>query len=447
MNLLLWGVFWLLTIQQPSASSGINFFSLQQDAEIGAEASAEADKTLLLVRDANLNRYVRNIGQRLVGSGSLPEFQYRFRIVNSREINSTGFPGGAIYVNRGLIEVTANEDEFAAILAHEIGHVAGRHGTSQLSRQLLVQAPITIAAGLPTNAGWRDQLVKLGVSLGVRSSFLRYHRDQEIEACLTAMRLLNGAQFNPRALGTLLEKLNDVETGEIIRRPALVFNHPQAEALRVQMDAELERLTADRRYRRNAGEFSWFQSALHKMPYPRVAEPAEVDIGPADALPENHAHHLNYFQFAYPKGWQANRNGEHGVIITPPDGVQPARSGNDITRGLIVDFMDLGERQLTLEQATDRLIVALKQPTRNQQLNIVPGAQTHTLVSDEVGLRTILVGRQCRPVVGCESEVVWLVTRMYYQSLFYMAFVAPEEEFPKYQPMFEQIIRSTRFKG
>ena len=74
---------------------------------------------------------------------------------------------------------------------------------------------------------------------------------------------------------------------------------------------------------------------------------------------------------------------------------------------------------------------------------MVPGAQTQTLVSDEPGLRTVMIGKSDS---DNSSEVVWVVTRVYYKSLFYLVFVAPEDEFPMYQPVFEQIIRSARLR-
>src|SRR5439155_7599424 len=89
-------------------------------------------------------RHVDTVALRVVQNRSLPAVKYHFRIVNSKDINSVGFPGGSIYLNRGLLEIAANDDEIAAMLAHEISHVALRHGTAQLSRQLLVQAPIAI---------------------------------------------------------------------------------------------------------------------------------------------------------------------------------------------------------------------------------------------------------------------------------------------------------------
>ena len=89
----------------------------------------------------------------------------------------------------------------------------------------------------------------------------------------------------------------------------------------------------------------------------------------------------------------------------------------------------------------DRLIVYLRQ--RNQSLRIVPGAQTQVLVSDEPGVRTVMIGKDDS---STSSEVAWVVTRLYYQSLFYMVFVAPEDEFPIYQPIFEEMIGSVRLR-
>src|SRR5436309_8008470 len=124
------GVLFLLT-----NGRSINFFSLKQDVEIGSESAKEAEQSLSLVRDLNIAGYFLTIGQRLSQNSSLPAVRYYFRIVNSREVNSLGFPGGGVYIYRGLLQIASNDDELAAILAHEIAHIASRHGTAQLSRQ------------------------------------------------------------------------------------------------------------------------------------------------------------------------------------------------------------------------------------------------------------------------------------------------------------------------
>jgi Zn-dependent protease with chaperone function len=435
---ILLGAFLLL-----QASTGVNFFSLKQDIEIGSEASKEAEQTLPLVRDMSLNRYFYSIGQRLTRDVSLKDLRYRFRIVNSKEINSFGFPGGAIYVDRGLIEAASNEDELAAILAHEVGHVASRHGTAQLSRQLLVQAPISIAAGLPTTSAWKDQLTKLGISFGVDASFLRYSRDQEIEANLIALRLLAASRFNPHAMATLLEKIHGYSTGEGVRLPAFDFNHPQSESLSAEIAGETDRLSSSPQQQVNTpAEFRTFHAALQKVAYP--AEDKDTpDPAPSDAISSVFRHPQDFYQLGYPTGWQVTRTGPNGAIIAPVDGVQSSRVGDDITHGVMFDLFesDVPDRALTLEQATNRLIVFLRQ--RNQSLRIVPGAQVQMLVSDEPGLRTVMIGQSG---ATNSAEVVWVVTRAYYQNLFYMVFVAPEDEFPTFEPVFEQMIRSARLR-
>src|SRR4029078_5479690 len=107
----------------------------------------------------------------VVLAGSSPEqsIRYSFHIVNQPETaNAETFPGGWIYIDRGLIELTTNQHELAALIAHEISHAAARHGTSQLSGQLLVQAPASFLGGLNTQDGLKEQLAKRGINLGAK---------------------------------------------------------------------------------------------------------------------------------------------------------------------------------------------------------------------------------------------------------------------------------------
>src|SRR5437867_8549589 len=309
-NVLL-GVLFLLT-----NGHSINFFSLKQDVEIGSESAKEAEQSLSLVRDLNIAGYFLTIGQRLSQKSTLPALRYHFRIVNSREVNSLGFPGGGVYIYRGLLHIASNEDELAAILAHEVAHIAARHGTAQLSRQLLVQSPISIAAGLPAIDVWKDQLTKLGISFGADAAFLRYSRDQELEANLMAVRLLAEMRFDAHALHTFLEKINDAPAVEGARLPAFVFNLPQSENLSSQIVEEIERLSSPRQRRAHAGpEFRAFRSALLKLAYP--ATDKEPQIAPSDAISSVFVHPQDYYRLGYPLGWQVTSSGRNGAIIAP----------------------------------------------------------------------------------------------------------------------------------
>src|SRR5690242_13350383 len=139
----------LLLISAAQSPSQINFFSPEQDIDIGNESALEAENQLTLVQDVRLNQYVRSIAQRLMAGSASRAGRFQFHIVNSIEAHSLGFPNGSIYLYRGLLAMTSNESELAAIMAHEISHVLSRHATSQLSRQLMVQAPVSLSAGLP----------------------------------------------------------------------------------------------------------------------------------------------------------------------------------------------------------------------------------------------------------------------------------------------------------
>src|SRR5215472_17506124 len=208
---------------------GINFFSPQQDIDIGNESSLEAEKQLSLVQDVRLNQYVRTIAQRVL-SGSAPALnRFQFHIVNSNEGHSLAFPNGAIYLFRGLLGMTSNDAEVAAIIAHEVSHVLCRHATSQLSRQLLVQAPISLSAGLPMSEGWKEQLNRLGVVFGVNAPFLHYSPEQEAEASAMTSKLLRAARFDDEALDELFQRL--METSKKPDAPILTFlyNHPLQE--------------------------------------------------------------------------------------------------------------------------------------------------------------------------------------------------------------------------
>ena len=422
------GAFLLLTPGQ-----SVNFFSLKQDVEIGADSAKEAEQSLQIIKSPSVNQFVSTIADRVVLSRSLPPLKYRFQIVNSKDINSLGFPGGAIYLYRGLVDMAANDDELAAILAHEVSHVASRHGTQQLSRQLLLEAPIAIAAGTPISEVWKEQIARLGITLGVDAPFLRYSRDQEQESGLMSVRLMANAQFDPNAFRTLIEKINESQA-------AFLFNHPQSQRFSPEIAHEIDRLSDPSRHARASAGFGGFRTALQRLAPPSSAKAtlAAADA-PPDALENVFTHPMDYYRLGYPAGWQVTRTGPNGAIIAPADGV---RFSGDVTRGVMFDLFDISvaDRAFTLEQATTRLMAFLRQP--NQSLRIVPGAQTQTLISDEPGLRTVMIGKEANK----DSEVAWVVTRMYYQSLFYMVFVAPEDEFPMYQPVFEQMIRSVRMR-
>lgn len=427
-------LFFAIAKQQPT-SSGIQFFSLEQDMQIGSESAAEADATLPLVQNPSIEAYFRNIGTRLAAFSPTPGLRHTFRIVNAPSVNALTFPGGKVYMDRGLIDLAENEHQIAALLAHEIAHAAARHGTRQLSGQLLVQAPASVLAGLTTREGWKEQLGRLGIYLGARASFLRYSPEQEIEANAMAVSLLSRAGYSPYALPAILEKIN-TRPAEEKRLPAYAYNHPQGSDAGKRLDGDIADSKEVQRLLRPSVDFKTFHDALARLPFPAVAPL------PDSELPNEFVHPTNYYRLRYPDGWQVRGTAANGGMIAPPGGIVSTSAGEDLTTGVMFDLFAMPEgQQLTLDQATRRLIVLLRQ--RNQELRVIPGAESQMLMGTEPALRTVLAGSsKAADSPRRPPEFVWVATRMYHQSLFYIVCVAHEDEFPDLQPIFEEIIRS-----
>ena len=120
-----------------------NGYSLADDVKLGQQAAAEVKKELPLLNDERVDQYVEGVGARLASAIPAefqhPEFKYTFDVVNQKEINAFALPGGPMFLNRGMMEAAKTEAEMAGVMAHEISHVALRHGTAQAGKQTLAR--------------------------------------------------------------------------------------------------------------------------------------------------------------------------------------------------------------------------------------------------------------------------------------------------------------------
>jgi predicted Zn-dependent protease len=115
-----------------------NIYSVADDVKVGQEAAAEVKKQLPMLNDDRVDTFVENVGARLAAAvpGDLRHagFRYTFDVVNQKDINAFALPGGPMFLNRGMIEAAKTETEMAGVMAHEIAHVALRHGTAQATK-------------------------------------------------------------------------------------------------------------------------------------------------------------------------------------------------------------------------------------------------------------------------------------------------------------------------
>ena len=178
------------------------------------------------------------IGRRLVAVCDRQELVYTFGVVDDQDVNAFSLPGGYVFINRGLIEKTASDDELAGVIAHEVAHIAARHAIKRYESSLglqLVQLA-TLAA--------RQGAVAQGVGVATRTAQLAYARQDELEADRLGVKYMKAAGFDPAAMLTFLEKIHALHQEKTsylphgVVRPQYGLTHPFVpERLRVVKEA------------------------------------------------------------------------------------------------------------------------------------------------------------------------------------------------------------------
>jgi predicted Zn-dependent protease len=206
---------WLDLLFQGVQVIQLSNLSPQQEVAIGRQINQgllESGK-VRLVKNANINQYINKIGQKLAKTSGRPDIPYTFQVVNDNSINAFATMGGFVYLHTGLLKTADNEAELASVIAHEIGHIAGRHSIKQLRNTALAQGLLS-AAGLDTKT-W----VQLGVNLAYN---LPNSRRDELEADQLGLNNLAAAGYAPTAMISFMRKLAQQGSSA----PAILSTHP-----------------------------------------------------------------------------------------------------------------------------------------------------------------------------------------------------------------------------
>src|SRR5438876_4351167 len=199
---------------------GWNLFTTQQDIDMGRAVADEAERTLALLNQSNANTYIDALGKQLAVYAPGTKYPYQFKIIDDENINMYALPGGFIYISRGLIDAAQNEPELAGALAHEIAHVALRHGTAEVSRAYADQVPNATRARVNV----RDVMSRMNIHFDPDSIVLNYSREQERQADIVATQIMVDARFDPRQMSNLFQALQDDRSN---RTAGLFINHPE----------------------------------------------------------------------------------------------------------------------------------------------------------------------------------------------------------------------------
>src|SRR5262249_27652009 len=345
----------------------------------------EAERQLPILRDSAVQSYVNRIGQRLATNAGGPNFQYQFRVVNASDINAFALPGGFVYVNRGVLDQARNEGEVAGVLAHEISHVALRHGTHQASKAYLAQAGIGILGGIlggRVGQGTADIINAVG-GIGLNALFLKYSRDLETQADVRGSQILAASGYSPVDMINFFQTLENVDKA---KKTNWLSDHPAPPDRIARIQREAQMLRVSNTPTTNVAELRSVQSQMSRYGAAPTSEQiaqgvttgttssrrrstqtgnasSTINIEAPSSSLRSYTSRSGVYRISFPSNWQVYEQGNTGVTIAPPGAVLQ----DDIVYGAIINHYDPfgNARGLisggTLEDATNDLIATLQQ--------------------------------------------------------------------------------------
>ncbi len=432
-----------------------NKYKPTDDVKVGRQAATEVEQQMPILNDNDATSYVSRIGQRLVSSipseFQHPEFQYYFKIVNASDINAFALPGGPMYVNRGMIEVAHTEGEMAGVMAHELSHVALRHGTAQASKaqKYGLLAGILGIGGqiLGGPAGAAAQIAGQGVGV----YFLKFSREYETEADILGARIMANAGYDPHDLANMFKTIEQQGGGS---SGGFLSSHPSPENRYARINQEAQYLRINNPVR-DTRDFARIQARLRGMG--RASSMEEIARSgqryPTGETTGNYPNSAPRGRVEFPSTRYQNYSTLGGIVrVSVPNNWRQLEANNSVwfapegaygqyqnqvvyTHG--VNFGIAQTQSSNLQQATQEFLNNLTQGNSNlRQRSRLLG----TTVAGRNGLTTTLAN--INEATGQAEVVTVITTQLRNGQLFFMIAVAPENESASYQVAFRNILRS-----
>ena len=245
-----------------NVGKGMNFYSIEKEIALGKQMAREVERQAKIVDDPVVAEYVNRVGQNLVRHSDA-RVPFTIKVLDDEEINAFALPGGFFFVNTGVLLNADNEAEMAGVMAHEIGHVAARHGTRQASRTELMQygtLPVILIGGMAGFAIYQS----LGVAVPL--GFLRFSRGFESEADMLGLQYVYKTGYDPTAFVDFFEKIESQERKDPGLMSKLFATHPPTrDRIRNSQAAIQKYLKAKPEYVLDTSEFDDIQMRLIAM--------------------------------------------------------------------------------------------------------------------------------------------------------------------------------------
>jgi predicted Zn-dependent protease len=256
----------LALLAAPVAVGAIELVSVADEIDIGREVQAQVRKETPQFTDAGAASYVRDIARRLVQVAPGPKYPYSVSLANYREINAFALPGGPVWMHRGVIHAATNESQVAGVLAHEIAHIAQRHAAGQLTKAAFTNIGLGVLGALLGNSGGAGT-AQIAAQLLANGAFLKFSRDDELEADRVGLAMLTRAGWDARGMVELFDVIRKEAARDPSKVEVLLSSHPSPKDRIAALQAEVARRKGGRR---DAPQFQTLKARLLRMPAARA---------------------------------------------------------------------------------------------------------------------------------------------------------------------------------
>ncbi|HML16689.1 MAG TPA: M48 family metallopeptidase [Bryobacteraceae bacterium] len=240
-------------------SKGLNWYSIDKEIALGKQLAQQVERQAKLIDDPVISEYVNRVGQNLVRNSDA-KVPFTIKVIDTEDVNAFALPGGFFFVNSGLILKCDSEAELAGVMAHEIAHVAARHGTRQATR-----AEVAQLATIPLifMGGWAGYGIRQAASVMIPIGFLQFSKAFESEADMLGLQYMYKTGYDPEAFVDFFEKIESLEKKKPGTMAKVFSTHPPTDDRIVAAQKNIQEMLKSRpEYVVTTSEFNDVKSRL-----------------------------------------------------------------------------------------------------------------------------------------------------------------------------------------
>src|SRR5580658_7019395 len=241
---------------------GLNWYSMEKEIALGKQLAQQVERQAKIIDDPVISEYVNRVGQNLVRNSDA-KVPFTIKVIDTEDVNAFALPGGFFFVNSGLILKADTEAELAGVMAHEIAHVAARHGTKQATRGEVMQL-----ATIPLifMGGWTGYGIRQAANLAIPMSYLQFSKAFESEADKLGLQYMYKSGYDPDAFVDFFEKLQSMEKKKPGTMNKIFADHPPTGTRIVSVQKNIQEYLKEKpEYVVTTSEFNDVKAKLQAM--------------------------------------------------------------------------------------------------------------------------------------------------------------------------------------